>query len=1003
MLDYFPTKERLVSEKFEYPDTFRLISTDELEEYRGRGYLFEHIATGCQIYHVHNDDQENLFSFNFRTPPEDSSGVAHILEHSVLCGSRNFPVKDPFVSMMKGSVNTFLNAMTYPDKTLYPSASVLEKDYFNLMHVYGDAVFFPLLKKEVFRQEGHRLERDDEGNLQRVGIVYNEMKGNYSSQESIAAEWSIRSLFPDTPYGVDSGGDPEFIPSLTYEKFLEFHKTYYHPSNCRIFLYGDISSQKNLSFLEEHFLSEFTRREVDSAVPLQPDWDAPVEMEASWPSGEDDKSGGMTTLLLNWKTIGPEDPVRSLSLSILTEMLMGNSGAPLQKALLESDLGDDVSHVSGIDFDLNQAAFTIGMRGSDPDKKEAFRELVYRVLRELADKGFPEDLKESCLRLVEFRAREVKGGGPFGMRLLKKALKGWNYDHPPVLTMEFAPHMETVRKLARQKGYFEGLLKELILDNPHCSLVVVKPDSTLTRKQKEALKQELEALDRAMGAEDRELLDRENQALRVFQESGDTPEARETIPSLDISDIPREVETIPCSVEETPEMTIYRQEVFTNGILYADMAFDLSGLDEAYMPYLPLFCKALTQTGLPGISYDVITRELAMKTGGFGASVEASHKVDSSRDDQPERYFYVRLKMLENQRNEALELAGKLLLQADFDNTERLEQLLKESLNDMKASLVPGGHSYVSLRANSRRSRASALDDLWFGITQVEFLSQLNQADKKALLPAVSRVLKGIRSHVITAGGVSLSLTMDEKSMPLHSSRIAGFWKDLLPASAGDVPFPSGDLPVSPLPPAPEEGSFQEGLSIPASIGFVAASLKGTALGTPEHAGQILLSHLMKIGPLWEKIRMKGGAYGAFSSLSGLEKTFTFATYRDPHIEETLKAFRESLEEFLAFDDRVELDKSLITVIGREMRPLSPSEKGMISLKRHLYGISDELRQRKREQLMAMTPREIQKASRSLLDLWENAVIEVMAHPDRLDSAAEQWPGLKDRRIELPQ
>ena len=990
-------------EKFEYPDTFRLISTDDLEEYRGRGYLFEHIATGCQVYHVHNDDHENLFSFNFRTPPEDSSGVAHILEHSVLCGSRNFPVKDPFVSMMKGSVNTFLNAMTYPDKTLYPSASVLEKDYFNLMHVYGDAVFFPLLKKEVFRQEGHRLERDEEGHLKRVGIVYNEMKGNYSSQESIAAEWSIRSLFPDTPYGVDSGGDPEYIPDLTYEKFLEFHKAYYHPSNCRIFLYGDISSQKNLSFLEEHFLSKFSRREVNSSIPLQPDWNAPVELEACWPSGEDDKSGGMTTLLLNWKTIGPEDPVRNLSLSILTEMLMGNSGAPLQKALLESDLGDDVSHVSGIDFDLNQAVLTIGMRGSDTDKKEAFRELVYGVLRDLAEKGFPEDLKESCMRLVEFRAREIKGGGPFGMRLLKKALKGWNYDLPPVLTMEFAPHMDTVRKLAAQTGYFEGLLKELILENPHCSLVVVKPDSSLTKRQEEALKKELEVLDLAMSPEEKMLLEQDNQALKAFQEAGDPPEAGETIPSLDISDIPREVDCIPCSVEVTPEMTIYRQEVFTNGILYADMAFDLAGLDDAYLPYLPLFCKALTQTGVPGVSYDLITRELAMKTGGFGASVEASHKVGANRGDLPDRYFYIRLKMLESQRDEALQLAGKLLLQADFDNTERLEQLLKENLNDMKASLVPGGHSYVSLRANSRRSRASALDDLWFGITQVEFLSLLNQSDKKPLVKAISRVLKGIRSQVIRSGSVSLSLTMDEKAMSLHSGGIAGFWKDLLPGSAEILPFPSEDLPVSPEPPVPVEESFQEGLSIPASIGFVAASLKGTALGTPEHAGQILLSHLMKIGPLWEKIRMKGGAYGAFSSLSGLERTFTFATYRDPHIEETLKAFRESLEEFRAFDDQDEMKKSLITVIGREMRPQSPSEKGIISLKRHLYGISDELRQKKRDQLMAMTPREIQKASQALLDEWESAVIEVMAHSDRLDSAAVRWPGLKDHRIELPQ
>jgi Zn-dependent M16 (insulinase) family peptidase len=331
-----------------YPASFKHISTDELDEYRGQGYLFEHIQSGCQIYHVLNDDEENLFSFNFRTPPADSSGVAHILEHSVLCGSKKFPVKDPFLSMMKGSVNTFLNAMTYPDKTLYPAASVLEKDYFNLMDVYGDAVFFPNLNEEVFRQEGHRLEWDDQGRLVRTGIVYNEMKGNYSSQEGIASEWCIRSLFPDNPYGVDSGGEPESIPSLSYEEFVDFHKAWYHPSNCKIFLYGNIPSEKILSFLDSRFLGEFQAKKVDSFVPLQKSWTEPRILEKTWPLGEDDTGENKSTISLNWKIFAPDDPVRSLSMSILTEMLMGNAGAPLHKALLESGLGEDLSPVSGL-------------------------------------------------------------------------------------------------------------------------------------------------------------------------------------------------------------------------------------------------------------------------------------------------------------------------------------------------------------------------------------------------------------------------------------------------------------------------------------------------------------------------------------------------------------------------------------------------------------------------------------------------------------------------------
>ena len=993
-----------MSNKLHIPEAFRLVSTDELEEYRGKGYLFEHIPTGCQIYHVYNDDKENMFSFNFRTPPEDSSGVAHILEHSVLCGSRSFPVKDPFLSMMKGSVNTFLNAMTYPDKTLYPSASVLEKDYFNLMHVYGDAVFFPLLKKEVFRQEGHRLERDEEGKLRRVGIVYNEMKGNYSSQEGIAAEWSIRSLFPDTPYRVDSGGDPDVIPTLSYEQFLEFHKKYYHPSNCRIFLYGDISSEKNLTFLEEHFLSEFTRREVDSSIPLQPSWDSPVVMETTWPCGEQEDETGRTTLLLNWKTSGPSDPVRNLSLSIMTEMLMGNSGAPLQKALLESRLGDDVSPVSGLDLDLNEAVFTIGLRGSDPEKQEPFRELVFSVFKDIVEKGFPEDLKESCLRLVEFRAREIKGGGPFGLRLLKKALKGWNYDLPPVVTMRFDPVMKEVRKQAEKAGYFEALLKEWILDNPHYSLVTVKPDPNSRKQQEESLRKELDEISAGMSPGDQDALQEENHLLRVFQEGEDSPATRSTIPSLAKNDIPREVETIPCGITMENRMDVYRQALFTNGILYTDMAFDLAELEEEFLPYLPLFCKSLSGTGLPGVPYDKVSRELALKTGGFGASLEASHSVTASPEGTPERYLYIRLKMLEGLSLDALELAGKLLLQADLDNTDRLEQILTELHNDMKASLIPGGHSYVSLRANSRLSKASALEDLWFGISQFQFLTDLTGRPGKETLSALSGVLKKIRSRVFRREGLSLSLTMDESVMERHGVEIVSFWKDLLPEKAVFTgSFDTTSLPRILLSESTESPELEEGLSIPASIGFVAASLRGTELGTPAHAAQILLSHLLKTGPLWEKIRMKGGAYGAFSSLSGLEKTFSFATYRDPHIEDSLDAFKSSLMEYARFDDVLELERSLISVIGKELRPQSPSEKGMISLKRHLYGISDGIRQNKRDQLMALSPAEIRQSAEDLLDLWDQAVIAVMAHPDHLDRAASRWPGLKDRRIDLPQ
>ena len=596
---------------------------------------------------------------------------------------------------------------------------------------------------------------------------------------------------------MDSGGDPDFIPALTYEQFLEFHKTYYHPSNCRIFLYGNVSPRKNLEFLDDRFLKEFEKRDVDSRVPLQENWTAPRVFETTWPSGEEEDEDGKSSHLLNWKTVGPEDPVRSLSYSIMTEMLMGNSGAPLQKILHESDLGDDISPVSGMDFDLNEAVFSIGLRGSDPDKKEAFRELIFSSLKEIAEKGFPEDLKESCMRLVEFRAREIKGGGPFGLRLLKKALKGWNYDLPPVQTLRFDSVMKEVRRRAEEPGYFESLLKEGILNNPHYSLVTVKPDPESRNKQEEALRKEMAAIEASLSEEDEANLKQENAALKTFQEKVDTPEERQTIPTLSRDDIPRTIQKIPYHLSDEKGIKVLRQGIFTNGILYSDLAFDLSGVDEDLYPYLPLFCRALSGTGLPGIPYDVVTRDLALKTGGFGASLEASCSLSGS---SPDRYLYVRLKMLEEQSAEALELAGKLLLQADFDNTARLDQIMTEMRNDMKASLIPGGHSYVSLRTNRALSKASALEDDWFGISQLQFLNELTAKKDKPFLLKLSSLMKQIRKEVFNAEGLVISLTMDESVMNRHSPEILNYWQEILPVSPGKRRrSESGDAPDRPV------------------------------------------------------------------------------------------------------------------------------------------------------------------------------------------------------------
>jgi Zn-dependent M16 (insulinase) family peptidase len=402
-------------------NAYQLIQQDQLQEFKSGGSLYRHTKSGAQIYHMANQDNENSFAFSFHTPPPDDSGVPHILEHTVLCGSESFPIKDPFITLYKGSMHTFLNAFTAPEFTVYPASTVVEKDFFNLMRIYGDAVFFPLLRREAFMQEGHHVGLDEQGKAQRVGIVYNEMKGSYSSHESLLVEHSFRALFPGDPLSRDSGGDPGYIPDLTYEQFVDFHKKHYHPSNCRIFLYGDIPVQKSLDFLDKHFLSRF-----ESAEPPLPNreiipWNKPEIMEFPAPKGESDGCSHS----VNWLLSPAWQPEERVALQVLAQILMGHGGSPLQMAIQQSPLGEDLSPVSGLELDVGHILFTLGIRGSARENAQAFKELVFNELQKLCDHGISDEQINGALGLVEFREREIRGGTPLGLRLMGRLSRSW--------------------------------------------------------------------------------------------------------------------------------------------------------------------------------------------------------------------------------------------------------------------------------------------------------------------------------------------------------------------------------------------------------------------------------------------------------------------------------------------------------------------------------------------------------------------------------------------------
>lgn len=956
---------------------FTVVSRNPLPEYRGEGIYLRH-RTGCTVYHLANDDIDNLFSFAFRTLPENNRGTAHIIEHSVLSGSKQFPLKDPFIALTKGSVNTFLNAMTYPDKTVYPASSTVSKDYFNLMRVYGDAVFFPLLKREIFHQEGRRYELGPDGKLDIVGVVYNEMVGNYSDVDSIVGEWSYRSLFTDSPYRFDSGGDPEAIPELTYEEFLEFHRRLYHPANCRIFLYGNIPTEPQLAFLEENFLAQFEPGEAPPVAEMQRRWESPKLLEVPAPLGEGEDPAGKTSITINWLTGSALEPKEMLTMEVLSEILLGNSGAPIQKAIVESGLGEDLSPQSGLETDIPQLAFTIGIRGTDPEKKEAFEELVVGELYKLAEQGIPEAVIEGALKRVEFRNREIQGSVPFGLRLMGKALRGWLHDADPETTLLFTKWMEEVKREAAEGGYFEGFIRSELLENPHRSTVIVRPDPIYSLERQRTARERLDAYLASLGEEERSTIVNESAALKKFQDSPDDPAAIASIPSLKLEDIPREVEKIETGERRHEGVTIYTNELFTNGIVYIDLAFDLLSVPEEQLVLLPLFSKAACGLGFPGVPYDEVARQLALKTGGVYSFLDSSGI--PSGDGGIGAYLFFRLKVLREDLEEGLALFERIMRESDFDDTRRLHDLLFEMRNDFKSSVLPRGNAYAALRAASRLSQALAREELWGGTRQLLYLDGL--ARREHAEQELTAGFNALREQAIVRRGLSVSVAAESGALEDVVAAVKGL-VDRTPAGVAAA----GSAPEVVLP-SEVETRYIESFAIPSEVGYAATVLPASRVGEPSHANEVLLAHMLRGEFLWEQIRMRGGAYGAGATANGTEGLFSFSSYRDPRATDTLEVFRSALE-FAARNpmDGGALEKTAIGAIGRDLRPMSPGEKNLVGLRRKLYDISDEMRQAKRDALFAARPEGIAAAAERLLEAYDGRSSALLAGTKALEEA----------------
>ncbi len=934
-------------------NNYRKIREITLAEYNAAGIQYKHIGTGCEIFHVECDDEENVFAFIFPTPPTDSSGLPHIIEHSVLSGSKQFPVKDPFAQLMQGSMHTFLNAMTYPDKTIYPAASLVENDFFNLLRVYADAVFFPLLQEEIFLQEGHHLHASG-GGIRHGGVVYNEMKGNYSSIESIAGEWTTRSLFDRSAYRFDSGGEPEEIAGLTYADFLEYYRAHYHPSNGKFYCYGNIPAVKLLSFLHGEVFSRFdTARAVPPAVP-EPKWEQPRRFKVSGPASGKKEAGKEDMLFINWLTDPVTDPLHLISMEVLSEILLGNQGAPLYQRIVESGIAEDVSPGSGLTTHLLQTVFTAGIRGTSIEKEREFEKLVLSTLRDLTERGIPKQVIEGSMNRVEFRNREKRGGIPFGLRLLIRGLRGWLHGLSPEVTMEFSPRFEELRKRYKNDSrYFEKLIDTFLIRNNHRSTVLIQADTGYTVREAAIDEHSPAAVEQA---------ERETALFNAFQEKTDKPEDLAAIPLLKREDIPRRVELIPTR-EAGPCAggKLYTHALNTNGIVYLDIGFPLGSLSSEEQFFMPLFTGALYKIGCEGLPYDELSRTLFEETGGLTSMLEGSTTRDGTK-----LYLFFRIKTLEAKFDRGLALLEKILTTPDNGRTDKIRDILLEMRNDISASIVPRGNQYAMLTAARNFQPALGIEEIWKGPDQLFFLHRLSEIDAGAF-SGIGEVFTHLQRKVLHSGAPVLQITAEESFLETAAARAETLLRSL-PPGPKTAERPGFMDAVSGFPRLPLTGGKPVRLAVPAAVGFAGAALRASWLGTRANALETLLGHALKTGYLWEQVRMKGGAYGVSAEANGTEGIWSFTSYRDPRCGASLGTFRDAFEYAASGGiSGTVLKKAVIGTVGNEVRKLAPGIKGFIGFRRKLYGITDEARQNKRDCILSAEPGELKHAAEELL------------------------------------
>ncbi len=970
------------------PSGYQLIFDEWLEDTNGYGAYIVHERTKAKIALIKNEDTNKVFNIGFRTPPKNSTGVPHIIEHSVLCGSKNFPAKDPFVELAKGSLNTFLNAMTYADRTLYPVASLNDQDFKNLMHVYLDAVFYPNIysRKEIFDQEAWRytLENEDD-ELQINGVVYNEMKGAFSTPEQQLMRFNLNSLYPDTTYGVVSGGDPEVIPELSYEEFLDFHKTYYHPSNSYIYLYGDMDFEERLIWLDKEYLSKFDYLKVDSEITPQKSFDALKETEDFYSLGEDEDTNDNTYFSLNI-AIGKEKTRElTLGLQVLDYVLFEAPGAPVKQALLDAGIGKDILNQLNIEY--LQPTISIIAKNADENRKQDFLSVIRSTLSKLVAEGLNEKSLLGAINTFEFRYREADYGSlSKGLMYGLGVMRSWLYDsEKPFYFLKDSELFEKMRKHIGT-GFYEQLIKDHLINNNHASLVTLIPKAGLNKIRESEMKEKLSSYKKSLSEEELQRIISDTKHLKKYQETPSTKEEVESIPLLNREDIGPNPQPIYNEEKTIDSVRAIHHEVFTNEIAYIKLLFDIKDIPKELLPYLSILTQVLGYVDTDNYSYLEYSNEVNLHTGGIYHNAKSFSIKDKTDEYLP--LYEIGTKVMYDKISQAFRLIEEVLHHTQFKDYKRLKEILDEMKSGMQMLFKSSGHSVAVNRAMSYYSAHGMFKEATQGISFYEFLEDITMNFGQMKDTVISK-LKELMEMVFVKDKLMISITADKDGY----DRIA---KDLAPVIAGlrETTSERQFLAYDKVPLKPR--CLNEGFKAAIQIQYVARAGNYIKADYKYSGALKVLRMILSYDYLWQNVRVKGGAYGCMCGFSGVDGDVYFTSYRDPNLKNTNDVY-EGIPEFIknfTADDR-DITKSIIGTISTLDTPMTPQTEGARSLSMLLSGVSYEDLLKERNDIINVTQEDIRSLHELVRAVLNEGNICVIGNESKIEENKELFKEVK--------